>query len=155
MTDLRSAASSFLGENRVAIVGVSRNPAETANAIFKKFRDNGYTVFAVNPAASEIDGVKSYASVKDIPSGVGAAVLVTTPAITAQVARECADSGVKWVWMHRSFGDSVSKDAVQYLREHGVGVIPGGCPMMFLDPDGFHKAACWVLQLTGRVPRTV
>lgn len=154
MTELKTAASRFLEEERVAIVGVSRNPAETANAIFNKFRDNGYIVFPVNPAA-EVEGVKCFPSVKDIPGGVGAAMLVPTPAASVQVARDCVAGGVKWVWMHRSFGDSVSSDAVQHLHEHGVGVIPGGCPMLFLDPDGFHKAACWFFQLVGRVPRTV
>lgn len=155
MTDLKTAASRFLDEKRVAIVGVSRTPTETANAIFKKFRDNGYSAFPVNPAAKEVEGVKCYPSVKDIPGGVGAAMLVTTPAVTAKVARDCVDAGVKWVWMHKSFGDSVSDEAVQLLREHNVNVIPGGCPMMFLAPDGFHKFMCSFFQVFGRVPRTV
>jgi len=155
MIDLKTAAEQFLKETRVAIAGVSRNHAETANAIFTKFRDNGYTVYPVNPAATAVEGVKCYPSIKAIPGGVGAALLVTVPAVSAQVARDCIASGVKWVWMHRSFGDSVSPAAVKLLRDHGVGVIPGGCPMMFLDPDGFHKFACWSLQLIGRVPRTV
>jgi hypothetical protein len=155
MTDLKTAAARFLEEKRVAVVGYSRNPAETANAIYKKFQDNGYDVFAVNPAAAQIDGVACYASVKDIPGGVGAAMLVTTPGASARVAHDCAEAGVKWVWMHRSFGDSVSQEAVEHLRARGVGVIPGGCPMMFLDADPFHKGMCWMLQLVGRVPRTV
>lgn len=153
--DLRTAANSFLNEKRVAIVGVSRSPAETANAIYTKFKENGYTVFPVNPATDEVEGVKCYASVKDIPGGVGAAVLVTTPAVSAQVAQDCVEAGVNWVWMHKSFGDSVSDEGTRLLREHDIGVIPGACPMMFLDPDGFHKAFCWMLQLVGRVPRTV
>ncbi|MBI3158777.1 MAG: CoA-binding protein [Chloroflexi bacterium] len=155
MTDLRTAAGRFLEEKRVAVVGVSRNPAETANAIYKKFKDNGYEVFPVNPAATEVEGAACYPSVRDIPGGVGAAMLVTTPEASAQVARDCAESGVKWVWMHRSFGDSVSEEAVEHLRAHGVGVIPGGCPMMFLDADPFHRTMCWMLQLVGRVPRAV
>ena len=155
MIDLKTAASRFLEEKRVAIAGVSRNPAETANAIYKKFKDNGYTVFPVNPSAAEVEGVKCYASVKDIPGGVGAVMLVTSPAASARVARDCVGSGVKWVWMHRSFGDSVSQDAVKLLRDNAISVIPGGCPMMFLAPDAGHKVMCWLLQLFGRVPRTV
>ncbi|TAK12118.1 MAG: CoA-binding protein [Anaerolineae bacterium] len=153
--ELKLAASEFLKQKRIAVVGYSRNPAETANAIFKKFQDNGYEVFAVNPAVERVDGVTCYASVKDIPGGVGAAMLVTTPEVSSIVARDCVESGVKWVWMHRSFGDSVSAEAAQYLRGNHVGVIPGGCPMMFLDADPAHKAMCWMLQLVGRVPRAV
>jgi predicted CoA-binding protein len=155
MIDLKTAAEQFLKEKRMAIAGVSRNHAETANAIYKKFRDNGYSVYPVNPAATEVEGTKCYASVKDIPGGVGAVFMVTTPAVSSQVAQDCIDSGVKWVWMHKSFGDSVSPEAVRLLKEHGVNVIPGGCPMMFLKPDGGHKVIRWMLQLFGRVPRTV
>ena len=93
MTDLKTAAEQFLNEKRVAIAGVSRNHAETANAIYTKFLENGYTVYPVNPAASEVEGVKCYASVKDIPGGVGAVFMVTTPAVSAQVARDCVDAG--------------------------------------------------------------
>ncbi len=139
----------------MAIVGVSRNPAETANAIFRKFKDNGYTVYPVNPVAEKVEGVRCYASVKDIPGGVGAAVLVTKPEVTARVAKDCVDAGVKWVWMHKSFGDSSSSKAIQTLKAGGVHAIPAGCPMMFLKPDGGHKAFRWFFQLTGRVPRTV
>lgn len=153
--ELKDAAEKFLSEKRVAVVGVSRNPAETANAIYTRFREQGYQVFPVNPAADEVEGVACYPSVKDIPGGVGAAMLVTTPAVSSAVARDCAEAGVKWVWMHRSIGDSVSDEAVDYLRGKGIGVIPGGCPMMFLAPDGAHRVMCWLLQWTGRVPRQI
>jgi predicted CoA-binding protein len=153
--DLKTAVGKFLEEERVAVVGVSRNPSETANSIFKHFRDNGYQAIPVNPAAKELEGATCYPSVKDIPDGVGAAMLVTTPAVSAKVAQDCVDAGVKWVWMHRSFGDSVSDEAVKLLRKHDVGVIPGGCPFMFLNGDPFHKAFRYIFQFTGRVPRTV
>jgi predicted CoA-binding protein len=153
--DLKTAVEAFLLEKRVAVVGVSRNPQETANAIYRHFKANGYAPIPVNPAAEKLEGAPCYPSVKAIPGGVGAAMLVTTPAVSAQVAQDCVDAGVKWVWMHRSFGDSVSEDAVALLREQGVGVIPGGCPFMFLEPDPFHKALCWFLQATRRLPRAV
>ena len=48
--------------------------------------------------------------------------------------RECADLGIKRVWMHRSFGPgSVSDAATEYGRRQGITVIDGGCPLMF-DP---------------------
>jgi len=71
--------------------------------------------------------------------------------------RECADLGIKHVWMHRSFGaGSVSDTATQYGRGRGITVIDGGCPCMF-DPtaDVGHKAMRFVFTLRGRVPRQV
>jgi hypothetical protein len=71
--------------------------------------------------------------------------------------RECADLGIKHVWMHRSFGaGSVSETATDYGRERGMTVIDGGCPCMF-DPtaDPGHKAMRLVFTMTGKIPRQV
>ena len=71
--------------------------------------------------------------------------------------RECADLGIKRVWMHRGPGaGSVSPEAAEYGRQHDITVIEGGCPCMF-DPtaDPGHKAMRFVFTLTGNVPRRV
>jgi len=71
--------------------------------------------------------------------------------------RECAELGIKRVWMHRGPGaGSVSPAAAEYGRQHGITVIEGGCPCMFnptADPG--HKAMRFVFTLTGNVPRRV
>jgi hypothetical protein len=71
--------------------------------------------------------------------------------------RECAELGIKHVWMHRSFGGgSVSKAATDYGREHGIEVIDGGCPLMFgSTADLGHKAMRFVFTLKGNVPKKV
>ena len=81
----------------------------------------------------------------------------TRPEIAEQTIRECADLGIKLVWMHRSFGGgSVSDAATEYGRTHGITVIDGGCPLMFAPTaDGAHKVMKALFTLTGKVPRTV
>jgi len=71
--------------------------------------------------------------------------------------RECADLGIKHVWMHRSFGKgSVSATATAWGREHGIHVIDGGCPLMFAPTaDPGHKVMRFFCTLTGKVPRHV
>ena len=71
--------------------------------------------------------------------------------------RECADLGIKHVWMHRGPGPgSVSPSATAYGREHGITVIDGGCPSMFSPTaDPGHQAMRIMLTLTGKVPRHV
>jgi hypothetical protein len=71
--------------------------------------------------------------------------------------RECAELGIKHVWMHRGPGaGSVSSAAADYGRRRGIAVIDGGCPCMF-DPtaDLGHKAMRFVFTLNGHVPREV
>jgi hypothetical protein len=92
-----------------------------------------------------------------IPGGVEAVVIGTGPETADETMQECADPGIKYVWMHRSMGGgSVSKSAATYGRERGIAVTDGGCPSMF-DPtaDGAHKAMRFILTISGAVPRRV
>ena len=152
------AAGDFLANKRIAVTGVSRSPEEHgANAVYKRLRSRGYEVFAVNPNAAEVEGDKAYPDLKSIPGGVGAVVIATKPERAEATMRECVELGVKHAWMHRGPGaGSVSAAATAYGREHGISVIPGGCPLMF-DPtaDGGHKLTRFVYTLTGAIPKEV
>ena len=152
---LEATVREFLAQRRIAVAGVSRTDTdEAANLIYRKLRDGGYQVFAVNPRAESVEGDVCYRDLGEVPGGVDAVVIATHPEATPQVVRRCAELGIGRVWMHRSFGPgSVAEEAVSLCREHGITVIPGGCPMMFLAPvDIGHRCMRWLLSLTGGLP---
>lgn len=157
--DIKDLADEFLAQERIAIVGVSRS-AGTGNSILKTLRARGHDVVAINPHAETIDGEVCYPSVQAVPGGVNAVVIVTQPAAAEAVARDCVEAGVSHVWMHYNalFGSgnsSVSPAATTYLRQNGVHVIPGGCPLMFGEQaDVGHKCMRWLLGVTGKLPST-
>lgn len=152
---LSTAATDFLAQRRIAVAGVSRRPAEhSGNAVYKRLRDRGYEVFAVNPNADTVEGDACFHDLGSIPGGVDAVVIATSATDAEAVMRECAQLAIRRVWMHRSFGTgSVSDAAVKVGRDAGITVIAGGCPLMF-DPtaDFAHKCMRWVLRVTGRAP---
>ena len=156
-TTLRQAAEEFLAQQRIAVAGVSRDSQQPANLIFRRLRDSGHTVYAINPSADEVEGVKAYPALTALPEPVDGVVVVTTPAIAEQVVADAHAAGVPRVWLHRGIGTGSSSDAaVTFCHEHGMAVIPGGCPNMFGDcSDPGHRCMRFVLQLTGKVPRTV
>jgi predicted CoA-binding protein len=69
MPTIKEAATSFLANRRIAVTGVSRNTKEGhgANVVFKRLRDRGYEVFAVNPNADEVEDAISYHDLGSIP----------------------------------------------------------------------------------------
>ena len=142
MIPVKQAAAEFLAQKRIAVTGVSRSPKDHgANVVYKRLRDRGYTVFAINPNADEVEGDRCYHDLKSVPDGVEGVVIGTSPHNAEVTMREAVDAGIGRVWMHRGPGTgSVSDEATSYGREHGVVVIDGGCPLMF-DPtaDGGHK----------------
>jgi predicted CoA-binding protein len=155
---IKEAASEFLANKRVAVTGVSRHPeSHGSNVVYQRLRERGYEVFAVNPNAEEVEGDPAYPNLRSIPGGVDAVVIATRPETADESMRECAELGIRHVWMHRGPGaGSVSKTAAAYGRERGIAVIDGGCPCMF-DPtaDPGHKVMRALFTLTGNVPRQV
>ncbi|WP_409329523.1 CoA-binding protein [Trujillonella humicola] len=133
MTPLRTAVDDFLAQRRIAVTGVSRSAKDHgANVVYKRLRDRGYTVFAVNPNTDQVEGDPAYHDLKSVPGGVDGVVIATSPEHAEGTMRECVDLGIDRVWMHRGPGPgSVSEPAATYGREHGVTVIAGGCPCMF------------------------
>jgi len=153
---LDELVAGFLAQRRIAVAGVSSTQANApANAIFRKLRDAGHEVFAVNPKAETVEGGPCYATIGDIPGGVDAVVAATPPAGTNAVVRDCIAQGVTRIWMHRSFGQgSVSTEAAALARQHGLRVIDGACPMMYVAPvDVGHRCIRWVLGVTGGLPK--
>ena len=158
MQKIKQAASEFLASKRVAVTGVSRHPKDHgSNVVYKRLRDRGYDVFAVNPNADEVEGDRCHHDLRSIPGGVEAVVIATKPETAEETMRECAELGIKHVWMHRGPGHgSVSDAATDYGRQHGIAVIDGGCPCMFGPTADFgHKAMRAVLTIGGNVPRKV
>ena len=155
---IKQAAAEFLTNKRVAVTGVSREPkGHGGNIVYQRLRDRGFEVFAVNPNAEEVEGDRSYPDLTSIPGGVEAVVIATRPETADATMKECAQLGIKQVWMHRGPGaGSVSETAAEFGREQGITVIDGGCPLMFGPTADFgHKAICFVLTLAGKVPKTV
>jgi predicted CoA-binding protein len=155
MPSLQEAAEAFLDLRRIAVAGVSRDTKQPANLIYRRLRDTGHEVFAVNPHASEVEGDLAYPTVGAIPGGAEGVVVVTTPQAALDVIADCAAAGVHHVWLHRGIGPgSTSDEAVALCRRHGIEAIPGGCPNMFgTTSDAGHRCMRVMLMAGHRIAR--
>jgi len=147
MKKLDNLVQDFLAQKRIAVVGISDKRETGCNAAYKRFKENGYTVYAVNPRISTFEGATCYPDLKSIPEKVDAVFILTSPKVTEQVVQQCVDLGIKHVWMHCLMGtkpglqagaSSVSSLAVEMCNANGIAVIPGTCPNQFLTPDFGH-----------------
>lgn len=154
MRPIPASIDQFLQARRIAVAGVSRDPRQPANAIFRRLRDSGHDVVPVNPNAAALEGSACYPDLTSIPGTVDALMMASHPAAGTALVRDAASRGVRAVWFHRSVGDgSVSTEAVAEAERLGMQVIVGGCPLMYCEPvDPFHRCLCAVLRWTGRVP---
>ena len=158
MKKLDNLVQDFLAQKRIAVVGVSDKRETGCNAAYKKFKENGYKVYAVNPRMSSFEGGTCYPDLKSIPEKVDAVFILTSPRVTEQVVQQCVDLGIKHVWMHCMMGTrpglaagmtSVSQSAVEMCDANGIAVIPGTCPNQFLKADFGHAMMRGMWRLFG------
>jgi predicted CoA-binding protein len=147
MAQLDTLVQDFLAQKKIAVVGVSDKRDTGCNLAYRKFKENGYQVYPVNPRITSFEGAQCYPDLKSIPEKPDAVFLLTSPSVTDKVVQQCVELGIKQVWMHCMLGTkpglaasmtSVSEEAVRVCRENDITVIPGACPNQFLKPDMGH-----------------
>jgi predicted CoA-binding protein len=84
----------------VAVIGASSNRNKFGNRAVRAFRHQGYTVVPINPHEADIEGLKSYASVLDVPGAIDMASFYLPPEIGLQVIDEVARKGIPEVWLN-------------------------------------------------------
>lgn len=157
MTTFNEKVSDFLAQKHIAVAGLARDGTSAANGIYKRLKELGYTVYAINPHTATIEGDPCYPSVQSLPQRPDAVMIVTRPEATLGVVEDCAAAGVTRVWMHESLmhgGTSVSQAALDYCAAHNISVIEVGCPLMFAEPvDIFHRCMRWMMRVGKQMPR--
>lgn len=144
--------NSLLATKKIAVIGYSSKGNMPSNLIYDKFKNNGYEVYAVNPKGDIINGIDCYSSLQQIEGEIDAAIVCTPPAATPEVIKSCGEKGVKYVWIHRSFGEgSYHSDSEKLALDYGIELIPAGCPMMFLKADFAHKIMKMIIKWQGKI----
>jgi uncharacterized protein len=147
MKKLDNLVQDFLAQKKIAIVGVSDKRDTGCNLAYKKFKESGYQVYAVNPRITTYENQACYPDLKSIPEKVDAVFVLTSPKVTDQIVQQCVELGIKHIWMHCMMGTkpglaagmtSVTQSAVEMCKANGITVIPGSCPNQFLKPDFGH-----------------
>jgi predicted CoA-binding protein len=84
----------------VAVIGASSNRDKFGNRALRAFREQGYTVIPINPNEPEVEGLKTYASVLDVPGPIDMATFYVPPDIGEQVIEDVARKGIAEVWLN-------------------------------------------------------
>ena len=146
--------NNFLAQKRIAMVGISREPRSISVSLFEELCRRGYDMVPVNPNTPNVLGRRCFARLQDVEPRVDTALLMTSPAMTEKIVSDCAEAGIRRVWMYRAAGKgAVSPKAIAFCHERGIQVVPGECPYMFLpSAEAIHRLHGFVRKITGRYP---
>jgi predicted CoA-binding protein len=84
----------------VAVIGASNNRSKFGNRAVRAYLEQGYTVVPINPHEQEVEGLKTYASVLDVPGAIDMASFYVQPEVGEQVIGEIARKGIAEVWLN-------------------------------------------------------
>jgi uncharacterized protein len=84
----------------VAVVGASSNREKFGNRAVRAFRRQGYTVVPINPHEREVEGLKAYSSVLDVPGKIDMATIYLPPEVGERVIEEIAAKKIPEVWLN-------------------------------------------------------
>lgn len=148
----RARISEFLSAKRIAVIGVSRKPKEYSRLLFEELLKRGYDAIPVNPAADQIDGKPCFRSVQEISPTPERAVIVLPQDKTERAVIDCADAGIRDIWLYPlSRGDN---RAIAQAEQRGLNLITGFCLLMFLPNTSFiHRLHGGILKLVGAYPK--
>jgi len=126
-TNVYDLIDEFTNQRVWAVVGVSQDPEKYGYQIFHDLRAAGYTVYPVNPKGGEIGGQKVYLSLRDLPEKPAVVDVVVPPQATEKVVGECAELGLKRVWMQPG---AESEQAIHFCYDNDIEVVHGVCAML-------------------------
>jgi predicted CoA-binding protein len=115
-------------DNRVwALVGASTNPNKYGNIILHNLTNAGYTIYPVNPRATEIDGIKCYPNLSALPEKPAVVNFVVPAKMSLPVLEEAAHLGIQTVWFQPG---AESEENIKMAQELGFRVIFDACAMV-------------------------
>jgi len=123
---MQELAKEFMAQKKFAVVGATGNTAKNGYRIFKNLSRRGYEVYPVNPGLEELEGVKCYHSLADIPVKVDVVDFVVPPPVTESTLKECKKLGLKRIWLQPG---SESEAAIAFCRENKLRVVHDICVM--------------------------
>ena len=104
----------------IAIVGASKDRRKYGNKAVRAFRDGGWTVYPVNPGGGEIEGLKTYASLRDVPTPVDRVSMYVPPAVGQRMLDDIAAVQPGEVFFNPGSED---QDLLNEAKERGLNAI--------------------------------
>ncbi len=105
-----------MSKKTIAIIGASRDPKKYSHKAVKAFLQAGYKVYPINPHATTIANLDSFADIEDLPEEVAEVSIYLPPYLTVGVLQSLVDYPVKKIYLNPGSVDDISRDLAKKLE---------------------------------------
>jgi len=124
MTDTNTLRRILSDYKRIAVVGLSPDPARPSNNVARYLLDHGFEVIPVNPKYDEILGLKCYSDLKTIPGPIDIVDLFQRSERIPLFVDDIIAIGAKVMWMQLGV---IHQEAATRARDAGLEVVMNRC----------------------------
>jgi predicted CoA-binding protein len=103
----------------IAVIGASSNRRKFGNRAVRAYLQRGYTVVPINPHEAEVEGLKAYASVLEVPGPIDMASFYVSPDVGERIIDEVARKQIAEIWLN----PGAESDAL-IARAHALSLKP-------------------------------
>lgn len=103
----------------VAVIGASNDRSKYGNRAVRAYRAEGFEVYPVNLHEAQVEGLRAYASILDVPVDIDRATVYLPPEVTLGVLEDIARKGVRELFLNPG-----SEDSAVIARAQALGMLP-------------------------------
>jgi uncharacterized protein len=120
---LQSQIEQFLSGAPHAVVGASQDRTKYGNKVLRAYQQAKRPVYPIHPTSAEVEHLKAYASLADVPEPIYGISIITPPPITESIVHQAGELGIQHVWMQPG---AESDAAIELARRFGMNLIAEG-----------------------------
>ncbi len=118
--------------NTIAIIGASADRNKFGNKAVRAFLQKGWTVYPVNPKASEIEGLPAFKSVLEVPVRPKLISVYLPPVVLLPALPDIASRGCEGLWLNPgtesdevlAAAEKLGLNVIQACSIVGIGMTP-------------------------------
>ncbi|MBA7651708.1 Peptidyl-lysine N-acetyltransferase Pat [subsurface metagenome] len=136
----------ILHPQSIAVVGASDNPSTQGYNFTYHLLEYGFKgkIYPVNPRYSEILGIKTYPSLKEIPGSVDYVISAVPASAVLNMLEDCSQKGVKAVHLFtgrfsetgRQEAAELEQEILKQARKSGIRLIGPNCMGVYYPREG-------------------
>jgi predicted CoA-binding protein len=104
----------------VAIIGASNNRAKFGNKAVRAYLQKGYTVYPIHPKESQIEGLRVFKTITEVPNRPDRVSIYVPPAILKTILPDIAAKGCDELWFNPG---TESDEVLARAAELGLNVV--------------------------------
>jgi acyl-CoA synthetase (NDP forming) len=84
----------------VAVIGASNDRRKFGNRAVRAFQARGDRVIPINPRQHQVEGLRAYRSVLDVPEAIDVATIYVPPDVGIRVLAELKEKQIREIWIN-------------------------------------------------------